>query len=79
MPGQSLALRLLAHHRHITSTQTRACRQHARLLAELYPGLPLWVDNVEEFVETLGAGILAAEELDRRALTPCAAAPPLGA
>lgn len=45
-------------------------------LAELYPGLPLWVDNVEEFVETLGAGILAAEELDRRGRTPCAAAPP---
>jgi hypothetical protein len=33
---------------------------------ELYPGMPLWVENVEEFVEAVGGGVLPAHELDRQ-------------
>jgi len=33
-------------------------------MPELYPGLPLWVENVAEFVEALGGGIVTAEELE---------------
>ncbi len=43
----------------------RHCMRSHPSFAELYPGLPLWVENVEEFVEAMGGGMLPAEELDR--------------
>jgi hypothetical protein len=46
-------------------------------LAELYPGLPLWVENAEEFVQALGGGLLPVEELDRSSAVPCLVTLPL--
>jgi hypothetical protein len=46
-------------------------------LAELYPGLPLWVENVAEFVEALGGGVVTVEDLHRCAHMSCTPSFPL--